>query len=220
MGSDVGSEPVRTYDETMKDPVLLTPSEYERAGRVLGRAFCDDPQWSALLPDNDIRADRLSMMFTGTARMTAAARGLPERTAGFEAIALWLAPGREIGFTAMLRSGFSSARWLYKRPRQNVGRFMRVLRQFDSRRKQLMKDPHWYLMAIGVDPEHQRGGHGSTLVGAGIARADRDQKPIYLETETELNVDFYQRLGFEVLDEMVIDEIGIPFSLLIRRPSG
>ena len=202
----------------MNDPTRLVPSEYARAGDVLGRAFYEDPQWSALLPDDEVRAARLPMMFTGTARMTAAAGGLPERTAGFEAVALWLPPGREIGFGAMMRSGFSSARWVFKRPRQNIGRFMRVLRQFDTRRKELMKEPHWYLMAIGVDPEHQRGGHGSTLVKAGIERADRDHRPIYLETETELNVDFYKRLGFDVLDEMVITEIDLPFSLLIRYP--
>ena len=90
--------------------------------------------------------------------------------------------------------------------------------QFDKKKKELMKEPHWYLMALGVDPDHQGEGHGSTLVRAGIEKADRDGKAVYVETETEENLGFYQRLGFEVLEEMVITEIGIPFSLLIRHP--
>lgn len=172
------------------------------------------------MPDDDLRRKRLPMMFVGAAKMTTAAAGVPERTAGFEAIALWLPPGRDIGFVAMMRSSLTLARWMLTPPMVNVRRMTRVLMQFDKKKKELMKEPHWYLMALGVDPDHQGEGHGSALVRAGIERANRDRKPIYLETESERNVGFYQRLGFEVLDELVLTEIDVPFSLLIRRPKS
>ncbi len=172
------------------------------------------------MPDDNVRRVRLPMMFSGTVRMTGAAKGAPERTAGFEAVALWLAPGRDIGFRAMVGSGFSSARWVFARPRQDLRLMMRVLRQFDRKKKELMTEPHWYLMALGVDPDHQGQGHGSTLVHHGIERADRDGRMIYLETETEKNRDFYTRLGFEVIDEMVIPDLDLHFSLLVRQPRG
>jgi len=196
----------------------LDPKEYSRAGAVLGRAFCDDPQWMALVPDSAVRQARLPMMFTGSARLISAARGVAERTSGFEAIALWLPPGRDIGLWAMVRSGFASARWVITPPVQDFRRMMRVLRQFDERRKKLMPELHWYLMAIGVEPLHQGKGFGSALVRSGMRRADRDSKLMYLETETEINVSFYERLGFEVIEEMTVVEIDLPFSLMIRRP--
>jgi len=204
--------------DTPEGVVPLSRSERSRAGDVLGRAFYDNPQWVGLLPDDDQRRKRLPMMFVGASKMTAAAGGFPERTAGFEAIALWLPPGRDIGFLAMLRSSLTSARWMLTPPMVNVRRMTRVLMQFDKKKKELMKEPHWYLMALGVDPDHQGEGHGSTLVRAGIEKADRDGKAVYVETETEENLGFYQWLGFEVLEEMVITEIGMPFSLLVRHP--
>ncbi len=187
---------------------------------MLGRAFYTDPQWAALVPDPSIRRKRLPIMFIGAAKMTHASGGSPERTAGFEAVALWLRPGKEIGARAIISSAGPSARWLLTPPVQNIRRLTRVMRQFDKKRKQLMREPHWYLMAIGVDPDHQGEGHGSALVRAGMRNADRDGKMIYLETETEQNVSFYERLGFEVLDEMTIAEIGIPFSLMVRHPGA
>lgn len=205
-------------DRPLPEVISLGSKEYTRAGEVLGRAFYDDPQWTALIPDPDVRRAKLPKMFTGTARMTAAAKGVVERTSGFETIALWLPPGRDIGPWAMARSGFASAIWVITPPVQDFRRLMAVFGQFDERRKKLMRRPYWYLMAIGVDPLHQGEGLGSALVRSGIRRADDDGKPIYLETETELNVGFYERLGFEVIDEMTVSRIDVPFSLMLRHP--
>ena len=191
-----------------------------RAGGVLGRAFLDTEQWSKALPDSSVRQRKLEQMFAGTVKMTLAAGGVAERPAHFEAVALWLPPGRKIGFWAMVRSGFASARFAVTPPYPNMRPLMAMLRQFDQSHRETMPDPHWYLMALGVDPQHQRRGHGRALVRAGIERATSDDMPIYLETETDANVTFYENLGFEVLDEVTIEAIDLPFSLMVRRPEA
>lgn len=197
--------------------IEIGSDEHARAGGVLGRAFHDDVQWTALVPDSDARRKRLPLMFSGSVELTLAAGGVAERTSGFEACALWLRPGRDIGVWTMIKSGVASAGWILARPLQNPRPMWQVFRHLDRRRKQLMPDPHWYLMAIGVEPEHQGEGRGSALVRAGMRRADRDRVPIYLETETP-NVGFYRSLGFEVIDELHVDEIGVVFSLMARAP--
>ena len=197
---------------------LVSPGESAHAGGVLGRAFYDDAQWIALVPDPEVRRARLPEMFDGVVRLTAAARGRPERTAGFEAVALWLAPGRDIGLGAILRSRFASLRVMSKVPFRDGRRIMAVLRDFDRRRQALMPEPHWYLLALGTDPAHQRRGFGSQLVRHGLLRADRDGVPVYLEAETEINAPFYERLGFETLEEVTVEEIDLRFSLMARRP--
>jgi ribosomal protein S18 acetylase RimI-like enzyme len=196
----------------------VAPGECARTGGVFGRAFYDDPQWVALVPDPEVRRARLPEMFQGIVRLTAAARGRPERTAGFEAVALWLAPGRDIGLGAVLRSRFASLRVMSRVPFRDGRRIMAVLRAFDRRRQALMPEPHWYLLALATDPAHQRQGYGSQLVRHGLLRADRDAVPVYLEAETEVNAPFYERLGFETLEEATIEEIDLRFSLMVRRP--
>jgi ribosomal protein S18 acetylase RimI-like enzyme len=200
------------------DVLKLDRSDRAAAGAVLGRAFHDTDQWTAVLPDGRVRQRKLEQMFTGTVRLVLAAGGVVERTQGFEAIALWLPPGRDIGFWTVVRSGFASARFAVTPPFPSMRRLTAMMRQFDRIHKRHVPDPHWYLMALGVDPAHHRSGYGSTLVRHGIRRADAANEPIYVETESGPNVSFYEALGFEVLDEIVIDAYDLPFTLLIRQP--
>ncbi len=69
-------------------------------------------------------------------------------------------------------------------PYPNMRRLMSMLRQFDETHRKQMPDAHWYLMALSVEPAHQRMGHGSALVRHGIQRSNDDGRPVYLETET------------------------------------
>lgn len=184
----------------------------------MGRAFYDTDQWSAVVPDPSMRERKLGQVFDGAVKLTFAAGGIVERTAGFEGVAAWIPPGRDIGLWPVIKSGFASARFMVTPPFPSFRRVMAMLRQFEETHKQQMPDPHWYLMAIGVDPVHHRSGFGSALVRCGTQRADDDGLPIYLETETGTNVAFYESLGFEVLGEIVIEAYSLPFSLLIYRP--
>ena len=96
-------------------------------------------------------------------------------------------------------------------------RMMAVLSQVGDRRKALMPEPHWYIPAIGVDPQSQDMGFGSALMNHGIARADRDEAPIYLETETERNVSFYRSLGFDVIEEFTPKGVDVQMWFMARR---
>jgi ribosomal protein S18 acetylase RimI-like enzyme len=213
------------YHDVVADPqsrevIQLLPKDYSAAGGVLGRAFLDDPLWLALMSDPQTRQARLRQMFTGLAKATAAANGVPETTPGLEAVALWLAPGKELGWWSMVRSGMSMPRFALTLPARDRRRMMAVLRQGDQRRRELMPRPHWYLEAIGVEPEHQGAGFGSALVGAGLRRADLDKTPVYLETETEPNVAFYEDLGFNVVEQTVATGLDLPLWLMIRPQHG
>ena len=56
--------------------------------------------------------------------------------------------------------------------------------------------PLLYLSHIGVVPEHQGEGLGSALMRDGLARADRQGVPTWLETSRVNNVAYYERFGF------------------------
>ena len=192
--------------------------DYSRVGRVLGRAFSEDPLWSVLMPDPELRG----RMFTALARMVVAAGGIVDTAVRFEAAALWLPPGREIGFGAVVRSGFAPARWvprwLLQTPRSARKRVMALQRQVDRRRKELMPNPHWQLMVLGVDPDRQSRGLGSALVATGIERADSDRSAIYVDTSAEANVGFYEQFGFEVIEKTTVTDLDKPFWMMVRRP--
>jgi ribosomal protein S18 acetylase RimI-like enzyme len=192
-------------------------SEIAAAGAMLSRAFYADPLWVATIPDGARRPELLAGVFAGLVKTTIAAKGLVDKTPDLAGVALWHLPGRDLGLRAMVGSGLVLPRSVMSLPRQDRKRMMLGLRQIGARRSVLMPEPHWYVAAIGVDPDSQGEGLGSVLMEHGIARADRDDKPIYLETETERNVGFYQRLGFDVVEEFRPDVLNVPMWLMARR---
>jgi ribosomal protein S18 acetylase RimI-like enzyme len=207
-------------DRQPPEITLLGSNSYSHAGMVLGRAFQDDPLWTAVMPDPEERRAQLTAMFSGLAKTTVAAKGVAETTSGIEGVALWLPPGRDIGLWAMLTSGLALPRFAMRLRAPDRRRMSAVLRQVDQRRKELMPEPHWYLSAIGVEPESQGRGVGSALVRSGIEKASHEDRPLYLETETKGNVGYYEHLGFEVVEEMVAREIDLPLWLMIRRSAA
>ena len=199
--------------------VEVTQGDFEQAAGVLGRAFLGTEQWIRMVPNDEKRPELLAGMFERTLRMVAAAGGLSEHTNGFEGAALWFPPGIKPTMWSAFRAGYMSPRWLFAQPFGDTRRMMRVLSWFEGFHPKLVPDPHWYLMALGVDPEFHGRGFGSELVRAGIERADRDRVAIYLETETDENVGFYERLGFDVLETAVNPDIDLSFAFMARQPN-
>lgn len=62
--------------------------------------------------------------------------------------------------------------------------------------------PFYYLWFIGVRPEVQNTGIGSTLLAEVIAKSDSMERPIYLETSTLRNLAWYEKFGFQVHNEL------------------
>lgn len=197
----------------------LSAGDYAAAGAVLSRAFHSDPLWTTVIPDPNRRPGALAALFTALTRTTMAARGVLDTTANLQGVALWQPPGTEIGLWAMARAGFAMPRFVMSLPKSERRPMMQVLRDVGDRKKALRLEPHWYVAAIGVDPESQGTGVGSALMKHGITRADRGEAPVYLETETESNLKFYEHLGFEVVGELT--PTGTSFRMwLMLRPAN
>jgi ribosomal protein S18 acetylase RimI-like enzyme len=73
----------------------------------------------------------------------------------------------------------------------------------------MRKRRHWYLWVLGVQPDRQGQGFGGQLMAPILSQADRDGLPCYLETESERNVAFYRKHGFEVAHEGDIPGYGL-----------
>ena len=84
--------------------------------------------------------------------------------------------------------------------------------------EQLPDEPHWFLDAIGVEPERQGEGIGAALVRWGIARAAADGVPAFLETGLIENVGYYERFGFRVVHEGEPEPGGVARLVHAPRP--
>ncbi|MFB7591895.1 GNAT family N-acetyltransferase [Streptomyces sp. NPDC056169] len=74
----------------------------------------------------------------------------------------------------------------------------------------------WFLETVGTAPEAQGKGLGSAVLMPGIQEAERAGCPAFLETSSEANVRFYERLGFKVAADVQLPDNG-PRTWCMRR---
>ncbi len=81
-----------------------------------------------------------------------------------------------------------------------------VVTTLDRVEKVHPKEPHWYLQAIGTDPDKQGKGLGSLIMRDRLAVADAAGISCYLESSKDSNIPIYRSFGFEVTGEIKIPD--------------
>lgn len=74
----------------------------------------------------------------------------------------------------------------------------------------------WFLQTVATAPEAQGKGLGSAVLIPGIQEAERAGCPAFLETSSEANLRFYERLGFKVTADVRLPDNG-PRTWCMRR---
>jgi ribosomal protein S18 acetylase RimI-like enzyme len=188
----------------------LRESQIEDAASLLARAFHDQPFERFVEPDAERRMRLLREVFLRLVRYCFAC-GEPyvseDKVAG---VALWMPPDathmtpeqeREFGLDRTSEI-FGETAFARSRPLKDL---LNELHERD------MKEPHWYLPILGVDPSRQGTGVGGALLRAGFARAGERRLPCYLDTAKPSNVSFYERHGFKVLTQGVEPVSALPY---------
>ena len=183
---------------------------------VMARAFARDPFYGFLAGDAPERSQRMRDGWSGILRFGSSGSSDTYTTDDRAGVALWLPPGyRGPSTIDSLRQMPALARLAGWRRLRMVGDAVASLEQHRHRH---VPSPHFYLSAIGVDPARQGQGIGTALMQPGLERADRDGVPAYLETAVARNVLLYERLGFDVVEEMELPGTDVRGWLMLRPP--
>ena len=122
--------------------------------------------------------------------------------------ALWLPPGvlwDDEALTAHMMETLDEERG------QAAAEFDREVSRY------LPEEPHWYLAVLGVDPPSQSRGRGSELIAPRLRQCDEAGQVAHLVSSNPRNHSFYQRHGFEIMDEIRVAD-GPPTWPMIRMP--
>jgi ribosomal protein S18 acetylase RimI-like enzyme len=191
----------------------LQRGSIDRAAVTLERAFSPDPLFTWVFPDPATRPAALQRFIRAPLEY-GLRYGRVTTSHEAKAACVWLPPGPGMTIPRMIRSGMLGVPF-----RTGFGpfvKFMTANETMDKIHKARVPEPHWYLVVVGVDPELQGQGVGSAIVREGLALADRESKPCYLETSERRNLAFYKRLGFVVLEEATLGKGG-PKAWAMRR---
>jgi ribosomal protein S18 acetylase RimI-like enzyme len=193
------------------DIVRLPAERLRDASSLLAGAFQDDPAWTWVLPDANRRRALLPWLFLTGFEIADAQVWTTEGE--IQGVARWLPPGRpNVHVGAMLRALVATP----LRIREATNRFLAYGRAVETMRARAVPEPHWYLAGIGVAPQHRRRGIGTALLGPGVEAADEAGLPCALLTNSEENLAFYRKSGFEVVLQGHTPDDG-PRAWMMRR---
>jgi GNAT superfamily N-acetyltransferase len=181
---------------------------------MLARAFAADPFFAYLAGDAPERGQRMRDGWRAILRHASDGLSATWTTDDLAGAAIWIPPGRSAS------GGLDQVRMLPALGRlAGWGRLRRVsaaLETLERRRHGLAPLPHWYLSALGVEPERQGEGLGSALLGPVLTVADTSEVPCYLETAVGRSVLLYERHGFDVVEELILPNTDVHGWLMLR----
>jgi ribosomal protein S18 acetylase RimI-like enzyme len=190
----------------------VNEAEVPRLVEALARAFHDDPMMSWIFPDDEQRWQRLRQGFSFFARKIWLQHDECYTTAQIAGGACWLPPGE------WHLSAFQQLRLLPGMIRITRGDFLRMMRTLNTMEKKHPHEQHYYLPVIGVQPESQGKGFGSALLRPILDRCDSERLPAYLEASSMRSRALYERHGFELVEELRVEDGAPPLWRMWREP--
>ncbi|NDJ59827.1 MAG: GNAT family N-acetyltransferase [Chloroflexi bacterium] len=199
-----------------------TRADAPRIAATLARAFHADPIFSYAIPDPDKRLRALEQLYHISIRYAVRRGEVYATSSQFEGAAVWLSPGAPPpGLMDSLWAGPGNVlAAFFAAGLRDFQRFMAFLDTAEAWQKTDAPAHSWYLMQLGVEPEHQGTGVGSQLLKPMFERCDRHGEFAYLETATPENVAFYEKRGFHVVTEAPIAPGGPTLWTMVRPPQA
>lgn len=173
-------------------------------------AFHDDPVVTFLQPNQSKRSAGIAA-FAWTALRLPASRRESYVTDDGAAAAIWSPPDQ------WKLTGRETLPFVLRMLRTPL-RTRAALRFFARADRLHVEEPHWYLDLVGTRPERQGQGLGAALLQPVLDRCDEEGLPVWTYSSNRKNLAFYYRLGFDVLDEVVLIDGAPPVFPILRRP--
>jgi GNAT superfamily N-acetyltransferase len=201
----------RSQAQQKRNPRTATDDHVGHLTGVLAAAFQHDPIFEWLMPNVATRQARLRRFFELELRQVALRHGTVWTSSELSGAALCLPPGGwRVPTRVLFTQGPSFARAFGARLPRAAGLLSAIERRH-------LREPHYYYAYIGVSPEAQGQGLGTALMRPTLDHCDGEGLPAYLEASSERNAALYERLGFEVEDELRFAG-SPPLRLMLRPP--
>ena len=193
---------------------VATEDDFDAALATIVAAFSEDPLWSWMFPDPQRRARQHATVFGLYVESALPNDSVWMSDETGSAVAVFTRPGeRELSEGAEAR--------LEPFIREALGDLAPARLETVERFEAALPDgpPFYYLSYLGTRPDSRGRGIGMGLLAELGALADREGRPIYLESTNPANTPRYERLGFSGQTEFSTPDDSHIVTTMWREPS-
>lgn len=196
----------------------LKSRDIPKAAKILKNAFKDDTLWKSVFKDIPNEEKKRKAFFEMPLRQGFSYGKVITTSENLEGIGVILPNTRvRATFWNIIRSGaLKAVMTLGSDLGKKLGTVFTpmMIDQFMN----MGKRSYYYISILGVDPTYQGKGYGGQILKALIEKSNEDKMPLYLETQSENNVAFYEKYGFKVLKKITLPLVDHPMWEMVREP--
>jgi ribosomal protein S18 acetylase RimI-like enzyme len=187
----------------------ISDKEIDKASQVLADGFSEDPLMKNLFRGNNKQQgiQTAVKMFLKYYQKYGAIYADSKDIKGV----IIIAQDKEsfMSFDKMLVSGaiIPALKLIFISGFDGISRTIALASLDDLRKEYHQKNSFIYIQMLGVAKKNQGKGIGKTLLNATFEKSKQLKLGVYLETESENNVRFYNKLGFETIKEIELTQI-------------
>ena len=87
--------------------------------------------------------------------------------------------------------------------------FTRVEKYFNLKKANTISSPHFYINTFAVNPQNQGKGIGTAMLSHihQMSEQHSDSQGVALDTQTQQNVDYYQRFGYSISNTVELENV-------------
>jgi len=203
-------------------PIRIRKARLDDLGvlkKVVARAFDRDPFVNWMVIQDEKRTKRIELFCETGTKHYALQYEHVFTTEDCSGVTIWFPPEpRDCWNTSTLKDLSIIHKWISIMGIRKMPSRLHGYGVMKKHHLKNVKEPHYYLNVMCVDPAHQSKGIGSALVQHGLRMCNEKEVPAYLEAGTEKNLRFYQGHGFKMIEEFLLPANGPKTWPMIYEP--
>ncbi|MHA1472349.1 MAG: GNAT family N-acetyltransferase [Promethearchaeota archaeon] len=195
----------------------ISKSDVKYVSKLLERAFFNWSLAVAIEPDEERRRTKThyfnAILIKHLIKYGEAYAPSPE----MEGVAMWVhSDYSEMSTWQMIRYGALKA--LYKIGVKTMKKAEVILEFAAKTHAEIMKEPHYHLTWLGVEPKLQKKGIGTELMHAMLNQFSKENVKCFLDTQDKQNINYYKKFGFKLIHECQFPNMDVMYWGMLWEP--
>jgi len=197
-------------------------SNFEKSGTSLAvqrltNAFSEDPCVKYLLGSDIYDYEKAKYLHEYSIRIGLLYGLITITSKNIEGISIWLPPEKVSVSTWMFirGGGLRMKKTIDPKILDRIKIYDKYASAIHNRNAKMS---HWYLFSIAVDKQYQGCGYAKQLLEPVLHYFDENNHTCYLETHNPVNVKFYEKFNFEVVETGTLPNSDITHYGMLRKP--
>jgi ribosomal protein S18 acetylase RimI-like enzyme len=205
--------------EELSDFYKITESDAKYISKLYERAFFNWSLAVALEPEDEIRRIKAHYFYEVSIRHIIKKGEAYASSPNMEGVAMWVHSDHyEMSTWQMIKNGGLKA--LYKLGIKKMMKGAKAIEFAENLTSEIMGEPHYHLVWLGVEPELQRKGIGTELMNVLLKKFANENMKCFLDTQDEQNIEYYERFGFKTIKERKFPNIDVTYWGMLWEPKS